>query len=299
MKFLAKTGIGIIVVLTILSLLGWILPPPKPPAAGRIVTLLDGMKINIYTQGEGKPIVLVHGLPGSANDWPELADELVGRGYQVTWYDRVGYGHSSRREPGAAFTMQENADELDALIQVLGLDNPALIGWSFGGGVVQSSQAAKNPDTPFIVLLAAVGSSMKIPEKRDSMRAAEWAMRLPVLGSWLTKLTIAARFEDKMPSRWVNNQRSLLLMPGALDTYRGEMKNLEPTDLHPQDIITPTLIIHGTKDEVVPYKIGVRTQKSIAGAKLVTLEGAGHMLPLTHPQQIADAVEAFAKDTQE
>ncbi len=293
MKMVLKIIIVIVLLLVVLTVLGKILPAPKPPAPGNIVTLPSGTKINTFTKGEGKPIVLVHGLPGSANDWPEFVEELVGKGYQVTWYDRVGYGHSSRRDADAKFTMQANANELDALIIAMGLESPALVGWSFGGGVVQSSTAARKAETPFIVLLAAVGSSMRIEGKRDTMKAAEWALRLPVLGGPLAKASITARFAEKMPSRWVDNQRSLLLMPGSLDTFRGEMKALTPSDLSPSDIKTPTLIIHGTKDKMVPYVVGVNTSEEIKGAELMTLDGIGHMLPLSHPTEIADAIVSF------
>ena len=289
-----KICIGIVLLLVVLTVLGKILPAPKPPAPGTIVTLPNGQKVNTFIKGTGQDIVLVHGLPGSANDWPELVEALVAKGFRVTWYDRVGYGHSSRREAGAAFTMQANADELDALIEVMGLENPALIGWSFGGGVVQSSKTARQAETPFIVLLAAVGSSMKIEGKRDNMKAAEWAMRLPLLGGLLTKLSISARFAEKMPARWVEAQRSLMLMPGTLDTFRAEMYALTPSDLSPSDIKIPTLVIHGTKDPMVPYDVGVNTSKIIAGAKLIPLDGIGHMLPLSHPTEIADTIAEFS-----
>jgi len=291
-----KIIIVIVLLLVVLTILGKVLPVTKPPAKGKIVTLPDGTKINTFTKGEGKSIILVHGLPGSANDWPEQVDELVMRGYQVTWYDRVGYGHSSRRDANAVFTMQENADELDALIVAMGLENPVLVGWSFGGGVVQSSATARKAETPFIVLLAAVGSSMRIEGKRDNMKAAEWVMGLPVLGSLLTKVSISVRFAEKMPARWVGNQRSLFLMPGALDTFRGEMTALTPSDLSPGDIKTPTLIIHGTKDKIVPYKVGVKISEEIEDVKLMALDGIGHMIPLSHPAEIADAIVEFSAE---
>lgn len=303
MKIALKVILGLIAVLVVFGLLGAILPPPTPPAPGKIVTLPDGTKINTFTKGssgtigEGKSIVLIHGLPGSAHDWPELVDALVAKGFQVTWYDRVGYGHSSRRAPDAAFTMQENARELDALIAAMGLENPALVGWSFGGGVVQASQTARNPDTPFIVLLAAVAPAMKIKGKRDQMRGIEWVLRMPILGSFLTRASISARFKQKMPKRWIDIQRSLLLAPGTLDTFRGEMNGLDPSSLNPQDITTPSLIIHGTKDPMVPYRVGQNLHELISGSKLVTLDGIGHMIPLSHPEEIADAIVGFSGNT--
>ena len=295
MKMVLKIFIAIVVVLAVLSVLGKILPAPKPPAAGAIVTLPDGKKINTFTRGEGQDIVLVHGLPGSAQDWPELVDELVAKGYRVTWYDRVGYGHSSRRAEGADYSMQANADELDALIASMGLENPALVGWSFGGGVVQSSATARNPETPFIVLLFSVGSTQNMDDASDTISGIEWVVRMPILGSLITKASISVRFAEKMPKGWVNAQRSLLLSPGTIESFRQELKGLKPAALAPGDIKTATLVVHGTKDPMVPYGVGVNISEIIVGAKLVTLDGIGHMIPLSHPTEIADAIVVFSK----
>ncbi|MCF6220427.1 MAG: alpha/beta hydrolase [Robiginitomaculum sp.] len=294
MKLVLKIVTFIAVLLVVLAVLGKILPPPKPPAPGTIVTLPDGAKINTFTKGEGQDIVLVHGLPGSAHDWPELVEELVPHGFRVTWYDRVGYGHSSRRSPEGPFTYQVNADELDALITIMGLENPALVGWSFGGGVVQSSVAARRGETPFIVLLAAVGPAMKIEGKPGQMRALEWVVRMPILGAVIARANITARFEQAMPERWIKVQRSLLLMPGTLDTLRGERNGHNPALLSPGDIKTPTLIIRGTKDPMVDYEVGVDLNQTIKDSKLVTLDGVGHMIPLSHPAEIADAIVMFS-----
>ncbi len=297
MKIIYRIFIGLGLVIAVLSILGAVLPPPKPPAVGRIVTLPDGTKINTYTKGEGPAIVLIHGLPGSAQDWPETADALVAKGFQVIWYDRVGYGHSSRRAVDVPHTMQANARELDALIAVMGMENPALVGWSFGGGIIQASKAARNPDTPFVALVASVGPAMKIDGEHVSIgRFMKWGMGLPVLGAWSTKATIWTRFGDAMPKRWTNVQQSLLLMPGSLESMRREMAQIKPASLDPVDISIPTLVVHGTNDEIVAYEVGVDLSSKITNAKLVPLEDAGHMLPLTDTDALANAIAKFSNE---
>ncbi len=295
MNIIYRVFIGLGLGIAVLSLLGAVLPPPKPPAAGHIVTLPDGTRINTYTKGDGLSIVLIHGLPGSAQDWPETVDALVAKGFQVTWYDRAGYGHSSRRKADAPHTMQTNAKELDALIEEMGLENPALVGWSFGGGIIQASKSARNPDTPFIALVASVGPAMKIDGEHVSIgRFMKWGMGLPVLGAWTTKATIKMRFGDIIPKRWTNAQQSLLLMPGSLDTMRSEMAQIRPASLDPSDILAPTLIVHGTNDKIVSYDVGVDLSEKVTNAKLVALEGAGHMLPLTDTTALGNAIAEFA-----
>jgi pimeloyl-ACP methyl ester carboxylesterase len=67
-------------------------PPPELPPAGRRVELPGGVGVNVVEQGTGPPVVLVHGLPGTAYDWRELSPELAKRGRRAIAYDRVGWG---------------------------------------------------------------------------------------------------------------------------------------------------------------------------------------------------------------
>ncbi len=284
----------LILALVALAIIGQILPRPKVSPPGKIVKLASGLNINTYEKGSGQTIVLTHGLPGSANDWPELVDALVARKFHVVWYDRIGYGHSSRRTANAPHTMQVNGQELDELIEIMGLGHPALVGWSFGGGTVQTTQAARHKDTPFIVLMAAVAPSMQVDAKPVDFPGISVLMRMPLLGKLMMKAMASSRFNDQVPDRWMRNLWPTLLMKGALDTMNAEMEQMEPASLHPSDISTPALVIHGRKDKLVAYDVGVDLTARLPNAKLFTLDAAGHMLPMVYPEQIADAIKSFA-----
>jgi hypothetical protein len=95
---------------------------PLPPRGAR-VAIARGYGINVLDEGVGPPVVLVHGLPGSAYDWRPLPEQLVAAGFRVIRYDRVGYGHSDRRTEGERHSIERNAGELLELL-------PALGGWN-------------------------------------------------------------------------------------------------------------------------------------------------------------------------
>ncbi len=293
LKFIAV----LILALVGLAVMGLFLPRPTPPPPGKMIELASGMHINTYQKGEGETIVLIHGLPGSADDWPELVDALVARGFHVVWYDRVGYGHSSRRAVDAPHTMQVNGQELDQLIDAMGLGHPALVGWSFGGGTVQASEAARHADTPFVVLMAAVAPAMKLDNKPENPPGAGVMMRMPLFGTVITKAIASTRFNDNVPERWMDNLRSVLLMKGSLDTMDTELEQVQPSSLDPSDILTPTLVIHGRKDKLIPYDVGVDLASRLPNGKLLILDESGHMLPMTYPDTIADAIKDFADES--
>ena len=85
----------------VLAALGLALPPlyyrfrtvemPLLPPAGERIAVRDGMSVNALVKGEGAPVVLVHGLPGSGYDWTPLVDALAARGFAAIAYD-AGYG---------------------------------------------------------------------------------------------------------------------------------------------------------------------------------------------------------------
>lgn len=292
-KIVFRTSLGLFASIVGLIIIGQMLPRPTPPAIGKLITLPNGEKINTYQKGKGQSVVLVHGLPGSADDWIEFVDALVERGFHVVWYDRIGYGHSSRRAKDTAHTMQANGHELDMLIATLGLKNPALIGWSFGGGSIQASNASRNKNTPFIVLLAAVGPAMQMKKSPLDFPGGPLLLSAPILGKLLTQLTITTLFNDPIPNRWAENTRALLLIPGTVDTMRAEMSQMNPADLK-GDIDTPALLIHGRQDRLVVHEVSEALLASLGNAKLETLEKAGHMLPMSYPNKIADMIQSFA-----
>src|SRR5262245_13427849 len=116
------------------------------PPRGRAVAIGDGLTLNVEEHGEGTPIVLVHGLPSNIGDWAALPDRLAALGHHVVVYDRIGYGWSSRAPDGTdAYTLPANSRQLGALLDALGIERATLVGWSYGGGIVQRF-AAEHPE---------------------------------------------------------------------------------------------------------------------------------------------------------
>ena len=109
----ALVAVGVLVVLASAPLwvshVGLGAPPPLPPGAR--VRITGGHTVNVFDEGRGPAVVLIHGLPGSAHDWQPLPQHLVEAGYRVIRYDRVGYGRSTRRMEGEPHTIDANATD--------------------------------------------------------------------------------------------------------------------------------------------------------------------------------------------
>ena len=186
-----------------------------------------GVSIDYFAAGEGRPLVLVHGITESRRTWDPLLAPLLAAGYRVIAVDLRGHGGSSRVAPYDLGTM---AADLGAVLQIEGADDALLIGHSLGGAVV-SAYAAGGPcrgvinvDQPLALsgfqevlrdlqpmlegdaesfqgAIAAIFEQMAAPldgaERRrvDRIRTAEPDV---VLGVWATMFTATAADLDAM-----------------------------------------------------------------------------------------------------
>ena len=95
-----------------------------------------------YTQkGKGKDILLIHGMPGSIEDWKEIINPLS-KHFRVTAFDRLGHGHSSAKN--YTYHIQDNAILVEKIIETLNLVFPYIVGHSYGGSIVANLAAKYN-----------------------------------------------------------------------------------------------------------------------------------------------------------
>lgn len=306
-----RTLLGIVVLVLVLivlpPVLGTILSGGPDldllPSRGRSVKIADGRLIHIVEHGEGTPVVFVHGLPSNVADWGEVPKKLAELGsYRTIAYDRIGYGYSSR-QPAVedAFTVESNAADLEALLNALDIEQAALVGWSYGGEVI----ARLAEDRPSRVShLVFIGSPSSLPLAADggaldSVLASpmgpavlKWVSSIPPLSHRLTEDMANQAFarEQAVPAGWVETTTALLSLPGTLDAFATETRLNDTASLHPEKLDKPALVIHGADDYLVPYHVGEDLDRRLPNSKFVTVLQGSHMLPLTHPDLVAENI---------
>ncbi|NLT74363.1 MAG: alpha/beta hydrolase [Chloroflexi bacterium] len=96
--------------------------------------LANGLRLHYYRSGgNGRPVVLAHGITDSGQCWPRLASALA-PAYDLVAYDARGHGHSET--PPGPYTSLDQAEDLFALVEELGLRRPVAIGHSMGAQTV-------------------------------------------------------------------------------------------------------------------------------------------------------------------
>jgi len=305
-----------LVALGLLLVLALVLPPlwfaifpderPELPPPGRRVEIGDGTAVNVVERGAGPPVVLVHGLPGSAYDWRHLTDALAERNLRVLAYDRVGFGHSDPR-PDDAYTVARNAEELLALLEALELEDATIVGWSYGGATAIRA-AHRDPSRMHgLVLVGSAGPGLEVAESQGPS-LADLLFSTPVL-AWLRAVPPAGRAiqgvmsemafsEQTRPDWWDESLAANLGQRHALVTWRQEGRRFgeERPASDTAGLGLPVLVIHGDDDRLVPVAVAHALHEGAARGRLVVVEDGSHMLPITHPDRLADAIaEAVAE----
>jgi pimeloyl-ACP methyl ester carboxylesterase len=265
----------------------------------------DGVTLYVKDWGRGKPVILLHGWPLSADTFDDLAVALATAGMRAIAYDRRGFGRSA--QPWGPYDYDTLADDLADVIEAIGVRDAALVGFSMGGGEV-ARYLSRYPDhavTHAILIGAVVPYMLKTPDNPNGVpqgifdqmargiaedRAAFWASFFPdFYGTGVLRQPVSAEVLEW--SRQMAMQASLKATLACAEAFSS-------TDFRPdlKAFRVPTLIIHGTADKTVPIDTSARAAAAgIAGSVLREYDGAPHGLLASHKAQIRDDVLAFLR----
>jgi non-heme chloroperoxidase len=270
------------------------------------ITMKDGAKIFYKDWGAGQPVVFSHGWPLNADAWDEQLYFFASNGYRAIAHDRRGHGRSTQTWSGN--DMNTYADDLAAVVSALNVNDAIHIGHSTGGGEVARYIARHGTDrVGGVVLMSAVVPGMLksatnpdgLPcDGFDQIRAGLLADR-PKFYQDLSKQFYGANRPGSKVSDGVLEQFWRISMQAGFKAAHDCVKAFSETDFTEdcRHIDVPTLVIHGTDDQIVPFNIGgARSAKMIKGATLNAYDGAPHGLMVTHRQQLHDDLLHFARE---
>src|ERR1044071_268433 len=115
--------------------------------------VVDGVRLNYVSAGSGRPVILIHGNPGSYEDYTLAVVERLAQSYYVVAFDRPGHGYSERHD-SVQTTVEVQALIIRDALQKLGLEKPVLVGHSWGGSLVLAAAVTYGKDLTGVVLLA-------------------------------------------------------------------------------------------------------------------------------------------------
>ncbi len=261
---------------------------------------VQGQQLRVYQKGSGPDLLLIHGLPGSIEDWETVIPELSKK-FRVTVYDRPGQGFSSANK--LKYNLDQNADIALALIETLKLNNPVVVGHSYGGSTVVT-MAERNPSSVKAFVAVSAVTTNEEPETIYKI------LKTPVIGpacAWLAKVFTGCSMiedgaeeafhpnENAMPADYVKTRCMIFMQPKVIKTMSTEVVSMGPDVVRMAPLYggikKPLFIVHGRSDKVVPVTDAIILNNAALGSKLTLLDDTGHMVQYARPAELIQVIE--------
>jgi pimeloyl-ACP methyl ester carboxylesterase len=236
---------------------------------------LGGHRIHYRVRGpkSGMPIVLVHGLAGSTEDWINLSPYLDRAGYRVYMIDLLGFGQSEQ-PPDARYSISEQAALVVSFLDAMQIKQTDLAGWSMGGWIVQRV-AIEHPERVRRIALIDSAGLLILPDWDTRLFTPATPQQLDQLDALLMPHPpmvpgFVARdiIRESNRNAWVVH-RALASMLSARDVTDAQLPTLR----------IPVLLLWGDRDRITPLSEGRSMHRLIAQSRLEIATGCGHMAP--------------------
>ena len=261
---------------------------------------LPGATVNYVEVGEGEPIIFVHGISGSWQNWLENLPHF-GAGRRAIALDLPGFGSSPM--PAWEISMEAYGRLLHDFCETLGLEGATVVGNSMGGLIAVEAVTAEPGRFERLVLVAAAGiMNTWNPEVRATATAYTWSKfggAFADRGRWIVSHPHSRQLALAPFFRYPNRLRPELLLEqvaGARCPGFGDaLQSLIGHDIRERlaRIETPTLIVWGLSDRVIPVAAGISYHRRIPHSLLEIFERTGHLPQLERPARFNALLDEF------
>jgi pimeloyl-ACP methyl ester carboxylesterase len=257
---------------------------------------VNGIDVHYRVAGAGpETIVLVNGLADDLETWAFQEAELTAAGYRLLMFDNRGIGKTSK--PAGPYSSRLLADDAKALVDHLGLTGFHLLGVSMGGMIVQEYALAYPEDLRSVIMACTYAA----PGPFCSRMFAMWADAAPVLGipfvmRDVTLWAFTTEFFSSRAGELAGFETAMRYMDQPVPAYLAQLAVIQQHDTTDRlgAITTPTLVLAGEQDILIPVSLSQELHKAIPGAEWQTVQG-GHACIWEHPASFNNAVADFVR----
>lgn len=266
------------------------------PEIGREL-LAAGYRTNLHDQGEGFPLLLIHGSGPGVSAWanwrlvlPELA-----RQRRVIAPDMLGFGFSERPADGR-YDQQRWLGHALGLLDALGIERADLVGNSFGGGIALALAIAHPERVRRLVLMGSVGTRFPITAGLDAV----WGYQ-PSFAAMRRLLDIFAFDRDLVNDELAELRYQASIRPGFQESFAAMfpaprqrwVDALACAEADIRALPHETLVIHGREDQVIPLATSQCLAAWIPRAQLHVFGQCGHWTQIEHANRFVRLVGDF------
>lgn len=228
------------------------------------IAKVNGIKIYYETHGKGEPLVIILGLSSNIYEYKTVIEE-VAKQYKVLVFDNRGAGRSDK--PKTPYSIKMMAKDTYELMQKTGFNKANIVGISLGGKIALEF-AIKYPNSVKKLILISTGAKSVV----------KWWFYLFLL----TQITPIFKGKYPQPFYAYNRQRF------AAKYYNCTKELIK--------IKAPTLVLHGRKDSVAPYKLAKEMSDNIKNSKLEVFEGGHSFFVIKKRSETFAIIDKFLND---
>ena len=254
---------------------------------------LGDIKLNYREDGDpdGAPLVFANSLGTDLRLWDQVVP-LLPKGLRIIRYDKRGHGLSDC--PPGPYSMGALVRDVEQLLDALKVKDSLFVGLSIGGMIAQAL-AVKRMDLVRAMVISNTGAKIGTVEIWDQRiegvrtRGIE-ALADGVMERWFSK---AFRARPELAA-WRN-----MLVRTPAEGYMGCSAAISGTDLYTPTagLTLPTLAIAGSEDGSTPPDLVRETADLIKGSQFHLIRGAGHLPCVEKPEEYAEVLTKFIKET--
>jgi non-heme chloroperoxidase len=267
-------------------------------------TTQDGTKLRWKELGQGRPVILIHGWPLSADSWDPIMIKLADAGYRAIAYDRRGFGHSDHAPKGYDYDTFAS-DLADVMKETGATDDVALVGFSMGGGEIARymSKFGGKGVTQAVLVSSVVPYMLKTDDNPDGVPQSTFdEMTAGMKKDFRHFFTgfFADFYGDGVLTDKVSQEEKdwawMTTMHASQFATLQAANAFATTDFRPDlpSLTVPTLVIHGTSDVTVPIDpTGRAVAAAVPSAMLVEYDGEPHAVFATQTERLGDDILVF------
>lgn len=243
--------------------------------------------IHYYTGGDGPPVVLIHGLASRGEDWSGLFPTLASH-HRIYAIDLLGYGGSDR--PHVDYSIALETDVVRGFLDALHIERPDVAGVSMGGWIALKLAADHPERVRKLVLIDSAGFEFSTPLTPDSFTPRDLegmqklidlqTARVPHVPAFVLRDLLRVNREHA----WIVRAQ-LASMLSRRDIMKGRVAR----------VTMPALLLWGTRDLLIPYSVGVRMEHELPNARLVPLNGCGHLAIIDCKERAWPEIDRFLR----
>jgi pimeloyl-ACP methyl ester carboxylesterase len=273
-----------------------------PTAVATHWLTVAGVRMRLLTAGTGTPIVLLHGIGGSADEWLPVVPHLA-RHYRLLMPDAPGHGLSEKPPPrdGHRYDLSYYVDAIRQLLDILDVQQAPFLAISGGGPVALTLALDDGDRVSRLVLVAAAGLGREVAwsYRLASLPLVERLFRPNRQG--LERVCRAQCYDPAwLTDEWIDHRLQAWSSPGAVDAFFATLRagislagQRTEFTARLSTLRQPTLLIWGREDPIIPVAHAMAAARAIPGARLCLLDRCGHLPMCEHPEAFATVVLDF------